>query len=366
LLLLSLFLIYVNLYIYIIKKRMTLLLFVVVIFIFQLLNITDGKDIQGTLSLDKYTFDKIINNGNFNVLVKFDEEYPYGNQQDEFEKFVDVMNKQAQHETDFVIANVIVEKKEDGENKKKDDDDMDNNDDEDNNNNADDKEEDKGEDKDNKDDNKDIEKLLKELEAENKKDKKETNLENNENNEEENKNEDQEETKTSEEDNTTVEKLNQVFVERFAIDQKHLPVYLLFKNNNNNKEVNPIKYNGKITADALTIFVKKELGLTLLLKGCLEEWNKIVTDFVKLSKEKQLEKIAYVEKEVNQKNKENNKDESVSANIYFTIMKRITEKGKEFVQQEQKRIQHILDNGKITEETKNRMKMKLNILTNFN
>jgi len=163
------------------------------------------------------------------------------------------------------------------------------------------------------------------LEAENKKDKKETNLENNENNEEENKNEDQEETKTSEEDNTSIEKLNQFFVERFAIDQKRLPVYLLFKKSKQNTIIDPIRYQGEITSEGLTRFVKKELNLTLLLEGCLEEWNEIAAEFMTLSKEKQLEKINRIEKEILPKYDNINDKMLSSARIYYTMMKRITD-----------------------------------------
>lgn len=92
-----------------------------------------GKDIKGALSLDKYTFDKVVKSNLFDVLVKFDEEYAYGEQEDEFEKFVDVINEQAQHHVDFLVARVVVEKQENNndENKKEDnenDDEEDNND----------------------------------------------------------------------------------------------------------------------------------------------------------------------------------------------------------------------------------------------
>jgi len=63
-------------------------------------------------------FDKIINNGNFDMLIKFDEEYPDRNQQDKYEKIVELMNDQTRHQNDFLIANVIVETKKSNENKK--------------------------------------------------------------------------------------------------------------------------------------------------------------------------------------------------------------------------------------------------------
>ncbi|CAF1162528.1 unnamed protein product [Rotaria sp. Silwood1] len=42
----------------------------------------------GTVTVDKYTFDKIIRNFDA-VLAKFDDKYPYGDKQDEFKKFAE-------------------------------------------------------------------------------------------------------------------------------------------------------------------------------------------------------------------------------------------------------------------------------------
>lgn len=276
-------------------------LFFIFISSFYLFNIIYGKDIKGVISLDRYTFDKIATFGRFDTLVKFDEEYPYGTQQDEYDKFVSIMNEQGQNQHDFLIANVIVEKKEDDANKKEDDDDEENNND----------------------------------------------------------------NKETKNENISIEKLNQVFIERFTINQKRLPAYLLFKKNSNQNK--PIPYEGEVTSDGLTRFVKKELNLILLLEGCLEEWNMIATDFIGSNKEKQLEKMTYIEKEILTKyNRNDNENTNVSSvRVYFTIMKRITEHGNQYVEQEQKRIQNILDHGRIKEETKRQMKIKLNILASF-
>lgn len=98
-----------------------------------------------------------------------------------------------------------------------------------------------------------------------------------------------------------IEKLNQTFGENFKIDQKRLFGNLLFKKNNQVYALNnnPIRYEEEITSDVLTQFVKKELNLTLLLEGRLEEWNNnVTTEFIKFDQEKQLEKINQIEKEM--------------------------------------------------------------------
>ena len=363
-----------------ILKKSLLFSLLCLLLLFSYVTLISGKNIQGTISLDKYTFDKIVNtNHKFDVLVKFDEEYPYGNQQDEFEKFVRLMNEQGQHQNNFLIANIIVEKKEDET--KEENEDMDDNTKL-NDNDGTESDENQGNNKKEEDD-KDIEKLLKELEAENKKDKGENKNEYNDIEKKENEenindnNEDgEEETKETNEKNDNddndinIEKMNQVFVERFGIDQKKLPIYLLFKKNNNH--TNPIRYQNEITMDGLTRFVKKEVNLTLLLEGCLIEWDPIASDFVKLNeKEKQWKKIFYVEREIVPRYNDDDNDniegdeKKKSAKIYFTIMKRIIEKGNVFIEQEQKRIKNILEHGKLKDETKKQMKIKLNILASF-
>lgn len=84
-----------------------------------------GKDIKGIVSLDGYTFDKIVSSNAFNILIKFDEEYPYGTQQNEYEKFVNVINEQGQqNKNDFIIGSVVINKK--GDESKKENDKEDN------------------------------------------------------------------------------------------------------------------------------------------------------------------------------------------------------------------------------------------------
>lgn len=160
------------------------------------------------------------------------------------------------------------------------------------------------------------------------------------------------------------EKSNHVFIGKYVIDQKNFPVYVLFKKEQQDK---PVSFNNtKITADQLLQFVKKELDLSLFIvwfiKEGLEEYNEIVTNFSILSKAKQLEKITFAEKEMISKNKESSSNpdgKCKSANVYFTIMKRIAEKGNNFLIDERAKIKNILDKGKLKEE------IKLNILTSF-
>ena len=71
------------------------------------------------------------------------------------------------------------------------------------------------------------------------------------------------------------------------LTKKIFPFIYYSKKNHKDQLQRPIPFgNREITTDELLQFVKKELNLNLLLKGCLQEWNEIVADFLTLSKEK--------------------------------------------------------------------------------
>mmetsp|Transcript_10051 Transcript_10051/g.26714 ORF Transcript_10051/g.26714 Transcript_10051/m.26714 type:complete len:293 (-) Transcript_10051:138-1016(-) len=64
-----------------------------------------GSDIAaGAISLDNYTFDKVLSLPGQVVLVKFDQSYPYGEKQEEFEK----LSKHVYSVPNFFVADVQV------------------------------------------------------------------------------------------------------------------------------------------------------------------------------------------------------------------------------------------------------------------
>ena len=50
-------------------------------FFFLLVVVAHTTDVKGAISLDSFTFDKLVG-GFFDVLVKFDKQYPYGDKED--------------------------------------------------------------------------------------------------------------------------------------------------------------------------------------------------------------------------------------------------------------------------------------------
>eukprot|EP01004_Peranema_trichophorum_P007975 NODE_6741_length_848_cov_44.046897_g6143_i0.p1 GENE.NODE_6741_length_848_cov_44.046897_g6143_i0~~NODE_6741_length_848_cov_44.046897_g6143_i0.p1 ORF type:complete len:241 (-),score=28.88 NODE_6741_length_848_cov_44.046897_g6143_i0:75-797(-) len=64
-------------------------------------------DLRGAINLDSYTFDKIVGNDAFHVLVKFDKQYPYGEFEDQFKQLSKRVGEL--HRPDFLIAVVGVQ-----------------------------------------------------------------------------------------------------------------------------------------------------------------------------------------------------------------------------------------------------------------
>jgi len=60
---------------------------------------------KGVLTLDSWTFDKIVD-GSRNVLVKFDKEYAYGTPEDEFKEFAKRVGEMEKSKHDLLVAEV--------------------------------------------------------------------------------------------------------------------------------------------------------------------------------------------------------------------------------------------------------------------
>ena len=53
-----------------------------------LLTFGHAADVKGAIDLDSVSFPKIVGSSHFDVLVKFDKSYPYGDKEDQYKEFV--------------------------------------------------------------------------------------------------------------------------------------------------------------------------------------------------------------------------------------------------------------------------------------
>ena len=102
-------------------------------------------------------------------------------------------------------------------------------------------------------------------------------------------------------------------------------------------------------------------GLWLGLPGCLEQFDKIVKEFTKASDEEKAKLVTKAEEEAG---KLTNEKQKASAEMYIKTMKKVVEKGNEFINTETQRVEK-LQSGKISDKKKEQLNDRLNILASF-
>ena len=151
------------------------------------------------------------------------------------------------------------------------------------------------------------------------------------------------------------DKNNEALAKKYGATRKNLPVIKLFINGKSEA----ITFGGKgFTSDELRKFVRENTGLYLSLPGCLEEFDKLTTQFMKGKKD--------VRKIVLKKTEDllNGSGKSSSGKIYATVMEKILEKGDDFIQSELERMKKLL-RGQVSDEVKKQLGTRINILQTF-
>ncbi|XP_076453215.1 endoplasmic reticulum resident protein 29-like [Babylonia areolata] len=153
------------------------------------------------------------------------------------------------------------------------------------------------------------------------------------------------------------DKDNADLAERFNVKKEDFPVYKIFLQGTKD----PIPYTGDATnADSIKRFIMEKSGLWLGLPACLEEFDKLVSEFFK-AKEDRNAILEKAEKAATALTREADKE---SAEVYIKTMKKILDKGDEFVTTEIERVEKLKD-GKVSDKKKEQLGKRLNILTSF-
>ncbi|CAG9791568.1 unnamed protein product [Diatraea saccharalis] len=154
------------------------------------------------------------------------------------------------------------------------------------------------------------------------------------------------------------EKDNEELAKKYGATKDNFPVVKLFVKGK--KE--PIAFDDSkgFTSDELRRFVKENTGLYLSLPGCVKDLDKLA---IKFTKSKLDERKKLLTKTQETLVKLGNKD-ALSGKIYKTIMEKILEKGDDFIKSENDRVKKLLS-GKVSEEKKKELGIRLNILQSF-
>lgn len=153
------------------------------------------------------------------------------------------------------------------------------------------------------------------------------------------------------------EKENDDLRERYNINKEDFPVYKLFKQN----EDTPIDFKGEIKADELSKFVKTNSRLWIGLPNCIEKFDRLAEELLASDSSGYADIIQKAEKVLEESTDDK---EKVTGDIYVKIMKKIQEKGVNYVDSEVARVQKLLKD-KITDKKKDQFKKRLDILTSF-
>ncbi|XP_004529858.1 protein windbeutel [Ceratitis capitata] len=149
---------------------------------------------------------------------------------------------------------------------------------------------------------------------------------------------------------------------RFKVDDKNFPGILLFKDGNVHKyERFPAHLD--VTLDNLKQFVTKNTDLYIGRDGCLKDFEELVTKYANKEDTEQLQLIEKAEKLAQELT---TADTAMVANakVYLIYMRKINEKGYNYVEEETKRLQR-LKAGKVSDAKKSELQQKLNILEAF-
>ena len=121
--------------------------------------------------------------------------------------------------------------------------------------------------------------------------------------------------------------------------------------------------DAKVTQELLRKYLRENTDLYIGLPGCLENFDELAIEFaISEDKDEIYQKAEAVRGNIDDEKAQN------SAKVYCTIMKKILESDKtvnEFLHDEQKRLENLLKGAKLSENKKQDLNKRMNILESF-
>lgn len=157
------------------------------------------------------------------------------------------------------------------------------------------------------------------------------------------------------------EKENSNLAQKYGVLKDDFPVVKLFKQG----QSEPISFgtNNEFNTDNLKKFIRSNSGVYIGCTGCIQAFDKLVEKFIKHTT---IEKKKTVLQEAEGLwDKAKGSQEQKSAEVYVKMMRKVLEKGDEFLNSELSRVQNLLK-GKISKDKKEEMLQRVNILQAFN
>merc|ERR1712146_454591 len=148
------------------------------------------------------------------------------------------------------------------------------------------------------------------------------------------------------------DKLNEDLAAEFSVSKDNFPVYKLFR-----KGQEPLDYTGEVTTDDLLRFLREQVpGFYVALPGCIKALDTIAQEFMATTGGGRNLKREEAERAVKSLEKDSDKE---SGKYYLLVMKKINEKGDQFVSTETARLNKMLESTSIPEARKSVFRTRL-------
>lgn len=151
---------------------------------------------------------------------------------------------------------------------------------------------------------------------------------------------------------------NTDLAERFAVKKEDFPRVMLFVRGRDD----PFIFEGDFKAEELKKFIRKNSEIYIGLEGCLETFDRIVDKF--MVSEDYNKRKGLLRKAEDAWDALKSPSDRKIAETYVKVMRKVLDKGRDFVKQEKSRVEGLMT-GRITDEKKEEMQGRLNILKSF-
>ncbi|CAK1541745.1 unnamed protein product [Leptosia nina] len=153
------------------------------------------------------------------------------------------------------------------------------------------------------------------------------------------------------------EKENSELAQKYGATKENFPIVKLFTKGKSE----PITFDDSqgFTTEQLRRFVRQNTGIYLNLPGCIRELDMLAIEFMKSDKKDRKHVLKKTEDTLKALTQNEN-----TGKIYKIIMEKISEKGDDFVKTENERVKKLIS-GKLSDEKKRDMALRLNILQSF-
>lgn len=158
------------------------------------------------------------------------------------------------------------------------------------------------------------------------------------------------------------DKDNEDLAKKYNVNKDNYPAIKLFVQGSSEPIPFDIKPDVDFTADEIKKFIRSKSGVYIGLPGCSEKFDKLAAQFAKEQSHEEKKKLLRQAEDLWDKAKGN--IEKKSAEVYVKVMRKVIEKGEEFLKNESIRVENVLK-GKVSKEKVEEMQQRINILQAF-